>query len=126
MALGGRLGGHLVSGHVDAVGAVRSTRQAGKATEIWFDAPPEVLGLTVEKGSICIQGVSLTVNALDASGFCVMIIPHTGSHTTLLSIAPGGRVNLEADLIGKYVKRLLGGYAGTGPRALTEADLYKL
>ncbi|MDH5527688.1 MAG: riboflavin synthase [Nitrospirota bacterium] len=126
MALGGRLGGHLVSGHVDGVGTVRAMRTAGKATEIWFDAPSEVLALTVEKGSICIEGVSLTVNALDATGFCVMIIPHTGSHTTLLSLAPGGRVNLEADLIGKYVQRLLGGYPGGKAAGLQESDLYKL
>ncbi len=122
MALGGRLGGHLVSGHVDGVGTLRTTRKVGKAVEIWVDAPAEVLDISVPKGSVTIEGVSLTINALDPSGFSVMIIPHTGTHTTLLSLSAGARVNLEADLIGKYVARLLKGYRG----GLNEADLLKL
>ncbi len=122
MALGGRLGGHLVSGHVDGVGAIRTTRKVGKAVEIWVDAPAQVLDISVPKGSITIEGVSLTINGLDASGFSVMIIPHTGTHTTLLSLPAGAGVNLEADLIGKYVARLIKGYRG----GLTEADLLKL
>jgi riboflavin synthase len=124
MALGGRLGGHLVSGHVDGIGRIRSTRKVGKAVEIWLDSPATVLDISVPKGSIAIEGVSLTINKLDEAGFSVMIIPHTGSHTTLLDKVPGDRVNLEADLIGKYVARLTKGYQGGG--GLTESDLYKL
>lgn len=124
VALGGRLGGHLVSGHVDGVGTLRRARAAGEAVEMWFDAPAAVLELSVPKGSIAIEGVSLTINAIDGTGFSVMIIPHTGVHTTLLGLAAGAGVNLEADLIGKYVARLLKGYRGGG--GLTEADLYKL
>ncbi|MDH4229261.1 MAG: riboflavin synthase [Nitrospirota bacterium] len=128
MALGGRLGGHLVSGHVDAVGHVRSVRPVGEAVEIWFDVPSTVLDLTVVKGSLAVEGVSLTVNALDAGGCSVMIIPHTAANTTLLKIRPGGGVNLEADLIGKYVARLLGGYREeTGAvGGISEATLHLL
>jgi len=114
MALGDRLGGHLVTGHVDGVGTVRQVHPEGDATEIRYDAPPEVLGLCVVKGSIAVEGVSLTVNAVDGRGFAVMIIPHTADHTTLLGMPPGTAVNLEADLIGKYVARLLEGYREGG------------
>lgn len=126
MALGGRLGGHLVSGHVDGVGTVRSVRTVGASAEIWFDAPEEVVGLSVTKGSVAVEGISLTINAVDQGGFSVMIIPHTASATTLLDIGPGGKVNLEADLIGKYVARLLSGYGVKGQDGLSAADLMKL
>lgn len=114
MALGERLGGHLVTGHVDGVGRVRRVEPHGDATGIWYDAPPEVLALCVAKGSIAVEGVSLTVNEVDGGGFSVMIIPHTADHTTLLGLRPGAAVNLEADLIGKYVARLLEGYREGG------------
>jgi riboflavin synthase len=109
LALGDRLGGHLVTGHVDGLGTLRRATPAGEATEVWYDAPPEVLSLSVVKGSIAVDGVSLTVNALDKAGFSVMLIPHTIEQTTLLAVAPGTDVNLEADLIGKYVARLMAG-----------------
>jgi len=109
MALGDRLGGHLVTGHVDGIGRVRSVTPVGDATRIAFDAPPEVLRLCVVKGSIAVEGVSLTVNTVDGGGLTVMIIPHTAAHTTLLSLPPGAAVNLEADLIGKYIARLMEG-----------------
>lgn len=123
MALGERLGGHLVTGHVDALGAVRRATAVGDATEVWYDAPPGVLALCVAKGSIAVDGVSLTVNALDGRGFSVMVIPHTADHTTLLAVPPGGPVNLEADLIGKYVARLMAGRGGgeTGGGLTAEA-----
>jgi riboflavin synthase len=126
MALGDRLGGHLVTGHVDGVGAVRQVRPEGDATEIWYDAPPGVLALCVVKGSIAVEGVSLTVNRVDGRGFSVMIIPHTAEHTTLLGMPPGGAVNLEADLIGKYVARLLEGYRGEAGGGLALDALLKL
>lgn len=98
------LGGHVVQGHVDGVGAVRST---GDPT--WFDAPPELLRYCVEKGSIAVEGVSLTVAALDEAGFAVALIPHTRAVTTLGDLAPGDPVNLEVDVLAKYVERLLPG-----------------
>jgi riboflavin synthase len=124
MALGDRLGGHLVTGHVDAIGKLRRATPAGEATEVGYDAPPEVLRLCVAKGSIAVDGVSLTVNALDKTGFSVMIIPHTADHTTLLDTPPGAPVNLEADLIGKYVARLMEGRDGEG--GLTAEALARL
>jgi riboflavin synthase len=132
MALGERLGGHLVTGHVDGVGRVRRVEPHGDATEIWYDVPPEVLALCVVKGSIAIEGVSLTVNDLDGGGLAVMIIPHTAENTSLLRMPPGSPVNLEADLIGKYVARLLEGYGAgyrggeEGPGGLTLDALERL
>jgi riboflavin synthase len=96
------LGGHYVQGHVDGVGTVRAT-----GVPVWIDAPPELLRYVVEKGSIAVDGVSLTVAALDASGFAVALVPHTLEVTTLGVLAPGDRVNLEVDILAKYVERLL-------------------
>ena len=96
------LGGHYVQGHVDGVGTVRST-----GDPVWIDADPELLRYVVEKGSIAIDGVSLTVAALDDGGFAVALIPHTLEVTTLGSLEPGTRVNLEVDILAKYVERLL-------------------
>ena len=96
------LGGHYVQGHVDGVGTVRST-----GDPVWIDASPELLRYVVEKGSIAVDGVSLTVAAVDDAGFAVALVPHTLAVTTLGSLAPGDRVNLEADILAKYVERLL-------------------
>ncbi|HEY6056286.1 MAG TPA: riboflavin synthase [Gaiellaceae bacterium] len=96
------LGGHVVQGHVDGVGRVRSL---GEHT--WFDAPPELLRYCVEKGSIAVDGCSLTVAALDEAGFAVALVPHTLAVTTLGSLRPGDAVNLEVDVLAKYVERLL-------------------
>ena len=101
--LADRLGGHLVQGHVDGVGRVRSVGEA-----VWFEAPPDLRRYCVEKGSICVDGVSLTVAALDAEGFAVALVPHTLAATTLGELAAGDRVNLEADVLAKHVERLLG------------------
>ncbi len=108
-----RLGGHLVSGHVDGVGTLRSTRAVGDARELWFDAPPGLARYIAEKGSMAIDGVSLTVNALDARGFSVTLVPHTLSKTTLGRRSVGARVNLEVDLVARYVDRLLSGTANS-------------
>jgi riboflavin synthase len=102
-----RMGGHVVQGHVDAVGQVRSVEPEGEGRRIWFDAPDEVLRLCVEKGSIAVEGASLTVAELDESGFAVALIPHTLAETTLGRLAPADEVNLEADVLAKYVDRLL-------------------
>ena len=99
---GDPLGGHYVQGHVDGVGTVRST-----GDPLWIDVEPELRRYVVEKGSIAIDGVSLTVAAVDERGFAVALIPHTLAVTTLGSLAPGGKVNLEADVLAKYVERLL-------------------
>lgn len=107
LRLSDRLGGHLVAGHVDATGNIRAVEPLGEALRMQFDAPPEVRRYLVAKGSIAIDGVSLTVNTVDAAGFDVVLVPHTQSVVHLHHKRQGARVNLEADLIGKYVERLL-------------------
>ena len=104
-----RLGGHVVQGHVDAVGRVRSVESEGGGRRVWVDAPESVLGYCIEKGSIAVDGVSLTVAALDEEGFEVALIPHTLAVTTLGRLEPGDQVNLEADVLGKVVERLVAG-----------------
>jgi riboflavin synthase len=111
---GARLGGHMVAGHVDAVGEIVARRDEGANIVYTVGAPGGILRYVVEKGSICVDGISLTVNRVDARGFDVAIIPHTAEHTTLCEKHAGARVNLEVDVIGKYVEKLLGGYAPAG------------
>lgn len=106
LRIGDPIGGHLVGGHVDGVGALREIVPRGSAQEMRFSAPPELLRLVAVKGSIAIDGVSLTVNAVDAASFSVGVIPHTLQATTLASIRPGARVNLEVDMIARYVDRV--------------------
>jgi riboflavin synthase len=98
---GDPLGGHLVQGHVDGVG---SLRERGELT--WFDAPAEIVRYCVEKGSIAVDGTSLTVAATDDEGFAVALVPHTLAATTLGALSSGDRVNLEVDMLAKYVERL--------------------
>jgi riboflavin synthase len=102
---GDPLGGHYVQGHVDGVGSFRGVADGLH----WFDAPPELLRYVVEKGSIAVQGTSLTVAAQDAQGFAVALIPHTLEATTLGGLEPGAPVNLEADVLAKYVEKLTRG-----------------
>jgi riboflavin synthase len=104
---GEALGGHYVQGHVDGVGRVRSTEPEGEGKRIWVDAPADILRYVVEKGSITVQGVSLTIAGRDDTGFAVALIPHTLEETTLDDLAPGDPVNLEVDVLAKYVERLL-------------------
>ncbi|MBC7544732.1 MAG: riboflavin synthase [Candidatus Sericytochromatia bacterium] len=113
MILGGRLGGHLVSGHVDGVGKLLKARQIGEgATKLAFQIPEAIAAASIPLGSITVDGVSLTINELGAGTCTVTVIPHTASQTTLLSLRPGTRVNLEGDLLGKYVARLMQGGIG--------------
>ncbi|MEZ4474990.1 MAG: riboflavin synthase [bacterium] len=112
LRLGDRLGGHIVAGHVDATGELVRRTPLGEALELWFRAPAAVGRYLVDKGSIAIDGVSLTVNAVDADRFSVVLIPHTQGVVHLHRKAVGARVNLEADLIGKYVERLMNPAAG--------------
>jgi len=102
-----RLGGHMVSGHVDGVGSVASVHDDARAQRWRFDAPAALLKYIAHKGSICVDGVSLTVNAVDASGFEVALVPHTVAHTAFGSTPVGEAVNLEVDLVARYVERLL-------------------
>ncbi|MBM4139668.1 MAG: riboflavin synthase [Nitrospira sp.] len=107
MRLNERIGGHLVAGHVDGVGVIRSRQQDGNAILFTISAPPEILRYCVAKGSITVDGISLTINNVTAQGFGVAIIPHTAKVTTLGIKQVNDSVNLESDLIGKYVERLL-------------------
>jgi len=107
-----RLGGHLVSGHVDATGSVISKNNMGNFVIFTFSVPTELSRYIIEKGSITIDGISLTVNSCDLGSFSVSIIPHTLQITMLGALNQGDTVNLEVDLIGKYVESLLGGQAG--------------
>jgi len=107
MEAGGRLGGHIVQGHVDGVGEVLDVRPEDDA-EVWtFGAPDSVLRYAVEKGSVCVDGISLTVVSVEGDRFTVSILPHTRSHTNLGELGVGSHVNLEADVVGKYVERLM-------------------
>jgi riboflavin synthase len=101
------LGGHYVQGHVDGVGVIRSVEPEGDGRRIWVDAPPDLMRYVVEKGSVAVEGTSLTVAALDEGGFAVALIPHTLAETTLGELAPGDPVNLEADVLAKYVEKLI-------------------
>jgi riboflavin synthase len=101
------LGGHYVQGHVDGVGVVRSVEEEGQGRRIWVDTGGDILRYCVQKGSIAVQGASLTVAAIDDSGFAVALIPHTLDATTLDELEPGRLVNLEVDVLAKYVERLL-------------------
>ena len=107
MAANGRFGGHIVSGHIDGTGTVRSLLREENAIWVTIETPPEILKYIVHKGSICIDGISLTVASVGSDNFKVSVIPHTGSETTLLSKRPGSPVNLENDIIAKYVERLM-------------------
>jgi riboflavin synthase len=107
-----RLGGHLVSGHVDGLGSVLSIHEDARAQRWRFAAPPALLRYIAKKGSICVDGVSLTVNEVDDAGFEVALIPHTVAHTAFAHTALGAAVNLEIDLVARYVERLLHGRQG--------------
>ncbi|MGM0689447.1 MAG: riboflavin synthase [Bacillota bacterium] len=107
MSLGGRLGGHLVSGHIDAVIALNGRRLQGDAIILSFEAPGHLLRYIVPKGSVALDGVSLTVIDVDESGFSVGLIPHTASWTTLGQKESGSMINLEVDMIGKYIEKML-------------------
>ena len=119
-----RLGGHLVSGHVDGIGTVTDWRSDGRSWRLRIQAPDALARYIAAKGSICVDGVSLTVNRVDGAAFELNIVPHTLAETTLADFALGRRVNLEVDLIARYLERLLLGERAAQPGgALTEALL---
>jgi len=118
---GSRLGGHFVQGHVDGLGTVRAARPSGTTTWLEIDAPPELERYLAPKGSVAVDGVSLTVVECRGSSFSLAIIPHTLAETNLDDRRPGDSVNLEADVLAKYVERLLA--AREGRTGLTEGFL---
>jgi riboflavin synthase len=107
LRVGDAMGGHFVSGHVDGVGTVRSVTARGDAVEFWIDIPASLLPLVAAKGSICVDGTSLTVNTVDANGAMIGLVPHTLAVTTLGELTKGDAINLEVDLLARYVARLL-------------------
>ena len=119
LAANGRFGGHIVSGHVDNLGEIVNTKQEGSALWLTLSAPPDVLELVVKKGSVTLDGVSLTVAERTERTFSVSLIPTTQTDTTLLRKRPGDKINLETDIIGKYVRALL---HKSAPAALPEGQ----
>jgi riboflavin synthase len=109
LQLSARIGGHLVTGHVDAVGRIREKRQEGNSWRVFIEAPETALRYIIKKGSVAVDGISLTVADVDRTGFSIAMIPHTAKLTTLGFKSAGDSVNLETDIIGKYVERLLSG-----------------
>ena len=118
MQMNGRFGGHIVSGHIDGTGTVKSMEREDNAVWVTIQTDRKILNLIVEKGSITIDGISLTVAYVDDKEFKVSIIPHTAKETTLLTNKPGDTVNLENDIIGKYVEKLL----SSGSKSIYETD----
>jgi riboflavin synthase len=109
LQLSARIGGHLVTGHVDAVGRIKEKRQEGNSWRIFIEAPYAALRYVIKKGSIAVDGISLTVAEAEKTGFSVAMIPHTAKLTTLGYKAAGDSVNLETDVIGKYIEKLMSG-----------------
>lgn len=108
LAADGRFGGHIVSGHIDGTGRIREMRREQNAVIVAIEAPSPIMALIVEKGSIAVDGISLTVASVGATSFTVSLIPHTAEQTVLLKKRAGELVNLENDIVGKYVQKLLG------------------
>jgi riboflavin synthase len=120
------LGGHLVSGHVDAVGRMRSKKKEGEGFKLEIEAPPQVLDFLVEKGSVAVDGISLTVVDVLRDSFTVVIIPHTAAVTTLGAKGASSTLNLEADIIGKYVAKFVGRMKSGGlKQSLLDAGFIK-
>jgi riboflavin synthase len=115
LPVGGRLGGHIVQGHVDGTGRIASIRPVGNSWFIYVDAAPELMRYVVTKGSVAVDGVSLTVAEAEDRTFALSIIPHTWEHTNLQHKRAGDMVNIECDILGKYVEKLLDGYGGGNP-----------
>lgn len=127
LTLNTRLGGHLVSGHVDGVGKVLERRDDARSIRFVLQAPPALAKYIAHKGSICVDGVSLTVNRVDGNRFDLNIVPHTLQETIMQDYQPGSRVNLEVDLIARYLERLMLGEqaADSSASGLTEEFLIK-
>jgi len=123
LPVGGRLGGHIVQGHVDGTGRVASIRPVGNSWFIYIDAAPDLMRYIVTKGSVALDGISLTVAESEDRTFAVSIIPHTWEHTNLQHKRAGDLVNIECDILGKYVEKLLDGYTiGAGRNTLSRDE----
>ena len=107
LAMGDELGGHIVSGHVDGIGTLISVDRDGDGYRLVIEAPEDLAPLIAPKGSVAVDGISLTVNAVEGRRFGLMIIPHTWDHTTLATRQPGDKINLEADMLARYVARIV-------------------
>ena len=118
-----RLGGHLVSGHVDGVGRVLERRDDARSIRLRIEAPAALAKYIAAKGSLCVDGVSLTVNAVQGAAFEINIIPHTATQTTVGDYAPGGRVNLEVDILARYLERLMLGEDAPRPESRITREL---
>ena len=115
LRMGDRLGGHLVSGHVDGIGTLRDRFMEGRSLRLFFQIPEELSRYAIEKGSVAVNGISLTINGCDEGRFDVNIVPHTAKGTTVGGLQIGDEVNIETDLIGKYVEKMFKSWkAGTG------------
>jgi riboflavin synthase len=125
VSLGERLGGHLVSGHVDCVGTVSARDNDARSVRLKIEVPAEIGRYLAKKGSVCVDGVSLTINEVSASAFDVNIIPHTAEATIIGEYAVGTSVNIEVDLIARYIERLLTGDAVSEPGSGISSDFLK-
>lgn len=122
LRLSDRLGGHLVSGHIDCIATLRRRYQDQNAVRMHFDVEPQALRYIVEKGSVAIDGISLTVNSVDEDSFSVAVIPHSLDRTTLKNCTQGTEVNIETDLIGRYVERFVSGNPSDETRSRLDMD----
>ncbi|OOF23908.1 riboflavin synthase [Salinivibrio sp. IB574] len=118
-----RFGGHMVAGHVDGLGEVTSVNQTGRAWEYWIRLPSELAKYVALKGSITVDGISLTVNDVNGSAFKLTIVPHTAEQTTIQTFAPGRKVNIEVDVIARYLERLMLGDKAAEPTQPTGVSL---
>ncbi len=125
LKLGGGLDGHIVTGHVEGVGTISARKPDGIANVVTVSAAPELLRYIVERGSIAVDGVSLTVTRVTETGFSVSLIPHTSKETTLGFKGPGDKVNLETDILAKYVEKMLQGDKKCTDPLLTKAQLFE-
>ncbi len=122
LKVGERMGGHMVTGHIDGLGITESVLKKGGSVELWFSLPKALSKYVIQKGSIAVDGVSLTVNLVEGNRFSVNIIPHTQKETIFSDIKTGNKVNIECDIIGKYVEKFVVGYVKNADRSF---DLLK-
>ena len=123
LRLGDRLGGHLVTGHIDGMAVLRKRHIEGRSVRLFFEAPVELMRYVTEKGSIAVNGISLTVNTISDTGFDVNIVPHTSAGTTVSGFQVGEEVNIETDLIGKYVEKMVRGWGGSAEKGREEGSI---
>lgn len=118
-----RLGGHLVSGHVDGIAVVSKVEKTGQSWQVYLQSPEELSRYIAEKGSVTVDGISLTVNELTAKGFRLTIVPHTARETTIQALQAGSKVHLEVDLLARYIERLLQGKPAAAPASPVTMNL---